>query len=64
MAKDLKKKDLALCIDRDGVINVERTDYVKKWEEFVFKPDFLEFFQKFQKGLNSASLLQTKEVSV
>ena len=40
MAKDLKKKDLALCIDRDGVINVERTDYVKKWEEFVFKPDF------------------------
>ena len=52
MAKDLKKKDLALCIDRDGVINVERTDYVKKWEEFVFKPDFLEFFPELIAYLN------------
>lgn len=33
-----------LLLDRDGVINVLRpNDYVKTWEEFVFKPDFLNF---------------------
>lgn len=28
----------AVFLDRDGVINDERLDYVKSWSEFVFKP--------------------------
>lgn len=31
-----------LFLDRDGVINVDRSDYVKSWEEFRFHPDALE----------------------
>lgn len=27
--------------DRDGVINVNRSDYVKKWDEFIFEEDVL-----------------------
>lgn len=29
---------LAVFLDRDGVINENRDDYVKSWEEFVFLP--------------------------
>lgn len=29
----------ALFLDRDGVINVNRDDYVKSWDEFEFLPD-------------------------
>jgi D-glycero-D-manno-heptose 1,7-bisphosphate phosphatase len=28
-------------IDRDGVINVNRSDYVKRWDEFTFEEDAL-----------------------
>lgn len=31
----------AILLDRDGVINCERADYVKCWEEFVFLPGSL-----------------------
>jgi D-glycero-D-manno-heptose 1,7-bisphosphate phosphatase len=30
-----------LFLDRDGVFNVDRPDYVKNWEEFQFYPDTL-----------------------
>lgn len=29
-------------LDRDGVINVDRPDYIKQWREFNFYPDALE----------------------
>ena len=32
----------AVFLDRDGVINRNRNDYVKRWEEFVFLPGVLE----------------------
>lgn len=32
----------AILLDRDGVLNYERPDYVKCWEEFKFLPDVLE----------------------
>lgn len=32
----------ALFLDRDGVINENRDDYVKSWEEFVFLPRVFE----------------------
>jgi len=32
----------AVLLDRDGVINRNRTDYVKSWEEFEFLPRSLE----------------------
>ena len=32
----------AVLLDRDGVINRNRTDYVKSWEEFEFLPGSLE----------------------
>ena len=31
----------AVFLDRDGVINRERADYVKSWQEFAFLPDAL-----------------------
>lgn len=32
----------AVFLDRDGVINENRVDYVKSWEEFVFLPNVFE----------------------
>jgi len=32
----------AIFIDRDGVINFNRSDYVKSWEEFTFLPGSLD----------------------
>jgi D-glycero-D-manno-heptose 1,7-bisphosphate phosphatase len=32
----------AVFLDRDGVINADRPDFVKSWEEFEFLPDSLE----------------------
>jgi D-glycero-D-manno-heptose 1,7-bisphosphate phosphatase len=34
-----------LFLDRDGVVNVDQVDYVKKWEEFQFYSDALEALQ-------------------
>ena len=31
-------KQKAIFIDRDGVINYNRPDYVKSWDEFEFIP--------------------------
>ena len=46
MAKDImtiaKRNQAFLLLDRDGVINEERSNYVLNWEQFVFKKDFLE----------------------
>lgn len=35
----------AIFVDRDGVINANRPDHVKRWEEFVFLPGALEALQ-------------------
>jgi D-glycero-D-manno-heptose 1,7-bisphosphate phosphatase len=32
----------AVFLDRDGVINADRSDFVKSWEEFEFLPSSLE----------------------
>lgn len=32
----------AIFLDRDGVINQNRADYVKSWEEYTFLPDVFE----------------------
>ena len=32
----------AVFLDRDGVINENRSDYVKSWQEFVFLPNVFE----------------------
>ncbi len=34
-----KTKRRAIFLDRDGVINVNRKDYVKSWKEFEFLPN-------------------------
>jgi D-glycero-D-manno-heptose 1,7-bisphosphate phosphatase len=34
-------KARAIFLDRDGVINVNRSDYVKSWDEFDFLPNAL-----------------------
>ncbi len=36
----------AVFLDRDGVINRERADYVKSWEEFEFLPGVLAALQR------------------
>jgi D-glycero-D-manno-heptose 1,7-bisphosphate phosphatase len=36
----------AIFLDRDGVINRERADYVKSWDEFQLLPNVLDALQK------------------
>ena len=36
----------AILLDRDGVINAERADYVKEWREFNFLPGVLQALQR------------------
>ena len=36
----------AIFLDRDGVINVNRIDHVKAWDEFVFLPNVLTALQQ------------------
>ncbi len=36
----------AIFLDRDGVINVNRSDYVKSWDEFVFLPKVLDALRR------------------
>lgn len=38
----MKELKPAIFVDRDGVINVNRDDYVKSWEEFAFLPGALD----------------------
>jgi D-glycero-D-manno-heptose 1,7-bisphosphate phosphatase len=40
----------AVFLDRDGVINRDRPDYVKSWEEFEFLPGVLEAFRALASG--------------
>jgi histidinol-phosphate phosphatase family protein len=39
-------KQKAIFIDRDGVINYNRNDYVKSWDEFKFIPGSIEAIKK------------------
>lgn len=39
-------KARAIFLDRDGVINVNRSDHVKSWDEFMFLPNALIALQK------------------
>ncbi|MCI0478876.1 MAG: D-glycero-beta-D-manno-heptose 1,7-bisphosphate 7-phosphatase, partial [Anaerolineales bacterium] len=39
-------KQRAIFLDRDGVINVNRPDHVKSWDEFVFLPTALTALSK------------------
>ncbi len=36
----------AIFLDRDGVINVNRPDHVKRWDEFVFLPRALDALRR------------------
>jgi D-glycero-D-manno-heptose 1,7-bisphosphate phosphatase len=40
------EKHRAIFLDRDGVINANRSDHVKSWDEFVFLPNSLFALQK------------------
>jgi histidinol-phosphate phosphatase family protein len=40
------QKRKAVFVDRDGVINVHRPDYIKSWSEFIFLPGILTAFRK------------------
>lgn len=40
----------AIFLDRDGVINRDRPDYVKSWEEFEFLPGVQEAFRVLASG--------------
>jgi D-glycero-D-manno-heptose 1,7-bisphosphate phosphatase len=40
----------AVFLDRDGVINRDRRDYVRSWEEFEFLPGVLEAFRVLAPG--------------
>ncbi|MDY6909439.1 MAG: HAD family hydrolase [Thermodesulfobacteriota bacterium] len=36
-------------LDRDGILNVDRSDHVKRWSEFQFYPDALEALRKLRR---------------
>jgi len=38
----MRSSQLAIFLDRDGVINENRSDYVRGWSDFVFLPGALE----------------------
>ena len=44
----------AVLLDRDGVINCNRGDYVKSWEEFEFLPRSLEALRVIPPGSEAA----------
>jgi D-glycero-D-manno-heptose 1,7-bisphosphate phosphatase len=37
-----EKLDKVVFLDRDGVINLDRADYIKSWSEFIFIPQSIE----------------------
>ncbi len=41
---------LAIFLDRDGVINVNRDDYVKSWDEFEFLPGVEDAIKKINRS--------------
>lgn len=41
-----KERRIAVFLDRDGVINENRQDYVKTWEELVFLPGSMEALRR------------------
>lgn len=44
----MKKKNKAIFLDRDGVINRDPGDYTYNWREFEFNPDLIETLKEFQ----------------
>ena len=44
-----KRAAATVFLDRDGVINVDRSDYVKSWAEFEFLPDVFEALEILKK---------------
>jgi len=53
----------AILLDRDGVINAERADYVKEWCEFSFLPDALHALQRLT-GLDIPILVITNQSAI
>jgi D-glycero-D-manno-heptose 1,7-bisphosphate phosphatase len=51
------RKLISVFLDRDGVINVNRDDHVKSWDEFVFLPGALE-------GLGALAVLPVRVIIV
>ncbi|MCX6570988.1 MAG: D-glycero-beta-D-manno-heptose 1,7-bisphosphate 7-phosphatase [Candidatus Aminicenantes bacterium] len=50
----------AVFLDRDGVINRDRSDYVKSWEEFEFLPGVLEAFRVLALGLHQVVVISNQ----
>ncbi|MBC8503619.1 MAG: HAD-IIIA family hydrolase [Chloroflexi bacterium] len=46
----MSNKKPAIFLDRDGVINHNRPDYVKTWDEFVFLPNVFVPFRRIAKS--------------
>jgi histidinol-phosphate phosphatase family protein len=48
----MRKKSFkgAIFLDRDGVINVDRRDYVKSWAEFKFLPEVFKALRSLKKN--------------
>ena len=47
MTKSSDHNRVAVFLDRDGVVNVDRRDYVKSWREFDFLPSALDTLKLF-----------------
>lgn len=52
----------AIFLDRDGVINENRPDYVKSWEEFHFLPGVLEALRRLSAGSRPVVVVTNQSV--
>jgi D-glycero-D-manno-heptose 1,7-bisphosphate phosphatase len=65
-----KKKQKAVFLDRDGVINRDSPNYIKSWSEFEFLPGSLEALKKLTVNgfavivITNQSVIQRKMVSL
>ena len=49
----VEKLENVVFLDRDGVINLDRSDYIKSWSEFKFIPRSIEAIKELAlKGFN------------
>lgn len=58
------KKQAAIFLDRDGVINANRDDYVKSWAEFCFLPGSLSALKRLHEQCTLPIVVITNQSAV
>lgn len=59
----MKKKEITVFLDRDGVVNQSRKDYVLKWSQFKFMPNIFRLLRVF-KDRNYRVIIVTNQSAI